>query len=146
MTLAEVQAAIPHRTPFLFIDEVCNRDDNHVVCRKSFGPDEWFFAGHYPDFPLVPGVILCEAALQAGAILLADRATAGEHRLPVVTRMNEVRFKQVVRPGDTVEIEVQLRERLADAFYFIGKVSCHGKIAVRLEFTCMLAEQAEVTK
>jgi 3-hydroxyacyl-[acyl-carrier-protein] dehydratase len=57
--------------------------------------------------------------------------------------MNDVRFKQVIRPGDTVEIEVQLRERLADAFFFDAKVTCGGKIAVRLDFACMLTPQSE---
>ena len=56
MSLAEIQAAIPHRAPFLLIDEIVEQDDTRIVCRKTFRGDEFFYAGHYPDFPLTPGV------------------------------------------------------------------------------------------
>ncbi len=138
MSKTEIEAAIPHRPPFLFVDEIVSRGENRIVCRKQFTGEEWFFTGHYPDYPLVPGVILCEAALQAGAILLADREATDDRGLPVVTRMNDVRYKHVVRPGDTIDIEVQLRDVLANAFYFDAKVSCGGKLAARLEFACMM--------
>ncbi|HEY2760277.1 MAG TPA: 3-hydroxyacyl-ACP dehydratase FabZ family protein [Pirellulales bacterium] len=145
-SLADIHAAIPHRPPFLFVDEIVSQDERQIVCRKRFTGDEWFFAGHYPGEPIVPGVLLCEAAMQAGAILLGRIIVAandkpdgdGSRHLPVVTRINDVRFKQIVRPGDMIEIEVTLRERLAEAYFFDGKVSVAGKLAARLEFACML--------
>jgi 3-hydroxyacyl-[acyl-carrier-protein] dehydratase len=143
MSLAEIQAAIPHREPFLLIDEIVERDERHIVCRKTFRPDEYFYAGHYPGYPLTPGVLLCEAAMQAGAVLLSGQVPsaegAGAVRVPVATRMNDVRFKRMVKPRDTVLIEVDLNERLADAFFLSAKVSCAGKLAVRFEFACTLA-------
>lgn len=141
MTLAEIEAAIPHRPPFLLIDEIVERDDKRIVCRKTFRPDEYFYAGHYPHYPLTPGVLLCEAAMQAGAVLLSGQAAAAAdgRRVPVATRMNDVRFKRMVRPGDTVEIEVVLNERLANAFFLSAKVSTGGKLAVRFDFACTLA-------
>ena len=71
MSRQQVLDAIPHRPPMLLVDEVVEWEPGHIVCRKTFQPDEWFFQGHYPDYPLVPGVILCEAAMQAGAVLLS---------------------------------------------------------------------------
>ena len=71
MSLAEIHDAIPHREPFLLVDEIVQRDEARIVCRKTFRGDEYFFPGHYPDYPLAPGVLLCEAAMQAGAILLS---------------------------------------------------------------------------
>jgi 3-hydroxyacyl-[acyl-carrier-protein] dehydratase len=143
MSLAEIQAAIPHRAPFLLIDEIVERDERHIVCRKTFRPDEYFYAGHYPGFPLTPGVLLCEAAMQAGAVLLSSQVPAANEgsaaRVPVATRMNDVRFKRMVKPAETVLIEVELNERLADAFFLTAKVSCAGKLAVRFEFACTLA-------
>ena len=143
MSLDEIHAAIPHRAPFLLVDEIVLREDNRIVCRKRFSEDEWFFAGHYPDEPVVPGVLLCEAALQVGAILLAKDPQIEKDSLPVVTRIDEVRFKHLVRPGDTIEVEVALRERLADAYFFTGKVSVSGKVAARLEFACMMVAKSE---
>jgi 3-hydroxyacyl-[acyl-carrier-protein] dehydratase len=138
MSIEEIHAAIPHRAPFLLVDEIVERSDTRIVCRKRFTGDEYFFAGHYPGFPLVPGVLLCEAAMQAGAVLLSDKM-AGDGRVPVATRMNDVRFKRMVRPGETVDIEVELKERMADAFFLTAKVTCGGKLATRFEFACTMA-------
>jgi 3-hydroxyacyl-[acyl-carrier-protein] dehydratase len=140
--LDAIHAAIPHRPPFLLVDEIIERDERRIVCRKRFTGDEDFFQGHYPGFPLVPGVLLCEAAMQAGAILLAAHLE-GQQGVPVATRMNDVRFKRMVRPGETIELTVDLTERLADAFFLKAKVTVEGQIAVRLEFACTLASVAE---
>lgn len=139
MSLAEIEAAIPHRPPFLLLDEIVAREERRIVCRKRFTGDEHFFAGHYPGRPIVPGVLLCEAAMQAGAVLVSRLAGDTTGRAPVATRMNDVKFKRIVRPGDTIDIEVELQDRLADAFFLSGKVSVAGKLAVRLEFACTLA-------
>jgi 3-hydroxyacyl-[acyl-carrier-protein] dehydratase len=135
----EIESAIPHRPPFLFLDEIVERSENRIVCRKTFQGDEFFYEGHYPGRPLTPGVILCEAAMQAGAVLLSPRMAA-KSGAPVATRIGDVRFKRIVRPGETIDIEVELIERLADAFYLKAKVTCGGKVAVRFEFACTVAD------
>ncbi len=88
MSLDAIKAAIPHREPFLLIDEIVEQDENRIVCKKTFTGDEFWYAGHYPQFPITPGVLLCEAAMQCGAILLSPLfATKGEEaRVPVATR------------------------------------------------------------
>src|SRR5689334_11999787 len=127
MSLAEIKAAIPHREPFLLVDEVVERTDSRILCRKRFTGDEWFFAGHFPSRPIVPGVILCEAALQAGAILIGRQRKPSADQLPVVTRLNDVRFKQQVRPGETIDIDVTLREETGGAYFFDASVMLDGK-------------------
>ena len=100
--LERIHAAIPHRAPFLLVDEIVEQSPDRIVCRKRFTGDEYFFSGHYPNFPIVPGVLLCEAAMQAGAILLSTHMNAAEGGVPVATRLNDVRLKRMVRPGDAL--------------------------------------------
>ena len=137
MSLAEIQAAIPHRPPFLLIDRIVSRTEDTIVCEKDLSGDEFWFQGHYPDYPLMPGVLLCEACLQAGAVLLAGHVQ-GDARIPVATRLNDVKFKRTVRPGDTISISAKIDDRLADAFYLTGKVTCNGKLAARMNFACAM--------
>ena len=72
METPDIQEAIPHRPPMLLVDKVVERTQQRILCEKTFHADEFFFQGHYPEKPLVPGVILCESAMQAGAILLSQ--------------------------------------------------------------------------
>src|SRR5262245_8578357 len=123
MTLEAIKSAIPHREPFLLIDEVVEQTADRIVCRKTFTGQEFWYQGHYPNFPLTPGVLLCEAAMQAGAVLLSKRMLAyAPDRIPVVSRMNHVKFKSMVRPGDTVTLEVEVKEEIAGAFFLNAKV------------------------
>jgi 3-hydroxyacyl-[acyl-carrier-protein] dehydratase len=139
MPPTEIEAAIPHRPPMLLVDEVVQQSDDEILCRKTFRPDEFFFQGHYPGHPIAPGIILCEAAMQAGAILLSA-SMKDNPGVPVATRLNDVKFKRMIRPGDTIEIAVVLVERLANAFFLKATVTCDGKTAVRFEFACTLAQ------
>jgi 3-hydroxyacyl-[acyl-carrier-protein] dehydratase len=141
----EICRLIPHRDPFLWIDEVVNESENRIVARKLISHDLDVFRGHYPGQPVLPGVLLCEAAMQAGAVLIARRGLAAsggaalaDGRVPVATRINNVKFKQIVRPGDTLEIEVTLTDHLADAFFLSAKITVAGKTAAQLDFACTL--------
>ncbi len=139
MNQSEIEAAIPHRSPMLLIDEVIESSNNYIVAKKTFQPDEFFLQGHYPGNPIVPGIILCEASMQTGAVLLSQFGGEGT---PVATRMNDVRFRRIVRPGDTIEIRAELTERLSNAFFMTAKVTVDGKVALRFEFACALATDA----
>ena len=139
MSREQILAAIPHRPPMLLVDEIAEWHEERIVCRKTFQPDEWFFQGHYPEYALVPGVILCEAAMQAGAVLLS-KFTPGEG-VPVVGRLNDVKFKRMVRPGESVLLDVTLDERMSDAFFLSAKVMCEGKTAVTLSFVVTMAKR-----
>jgi 3-hydroxyacyl-[acyl-carrier-protein] dehydratase len=139
MSRQTIEAAIPHREPFLLLDEIVEQSAKRIVCRKRFTGEEFWYRGHYPGFPLTPGVLLCEAAMQAGAVLLA-KYVAGVPGVPVATRMNNVKFKSMVRPGETVDLEVELTEQLAGAFFLNAKVSVGDKTAVTFEFACKMAQ------
>ncbi len=128
----------------LLLDEIVSENATSIVCRKTFRADEFFFEGHFPDSPIVPGVIQCECCLQAGAVLLAGRGgDFAADAVPVATRMDGVKFKRMIRPGDTVQVEATLNEQLSNAFYMTGKLTIDGKLATRLEFCCSMSSSAE---
>jgi 3-hydroxyacyl-[acyl-carrier-protein] dehydratase len=139
VSIDEIKRAIPHREPFLLVDEIVEQTGDRIVCRKHFTGDEFWYAGHYPKFPLTPGVLLCEAAMQAGAVLLAKHV-AGVPGVPVVTRMNNVKFKAMVRPGDTINLEVRLVERMAKAFFLDATVTLGDKTAATFDFACKMVQ------
>jgi 3-hydroxyacyl-[acyl-carrier-protein] dehydratase len=141
--LEEVKAAIPHREPFLFVDEIVECDDTRILCKKTFRADEYFFAGHYPDNPIVPGVLQCEAVMQAAAILLTRifKEEDINGRLPVVAKMGEVRFKQMVRPGDTLFLEAKFKNKMAGIYLLHAKATLNGKTAVQFDVACALTDQ-----
>ena len=143
MSLTQIQDAIPHREPFLFVDEIVDWDESRIVCKKTFSGEEDFFKGHYPGFPLVPGVYLLEAAMQSGAILLSRAMVEAEGKMPVATRINNVRFKRIVRPGETIEMEVDLVERVSTAYFLKAKVTVDGKVAARFEFAVTAADKQQ---
>ncbi len=138
MAREAVEAAIPHRAPMLLVDEIIEQSKNEIHCRKTFGTDEFFTRGHFPNYPLVPGVILCECALQSGAILLAQHA-AVQGAVPVATRLDGVKFKKMVRPGDTIDVVATLNEVVSTAYFLTAKITVAGKLAARLDFACTLA-------
>ena len=134
--------SIPHRPPFLFVDEIVEVTSDRIVTRKLADPKADFFRGHYPDKPVVPGVLLCECCFQAGALLLVHRLgrDAAAASVPVVTRIQDARFKRMVKPGQTIEVEATLDEELDGAYFLTGRLSVEGKAALRVTFACMLAE------
>lgn len=137
-----IQELIPHRPPFLWLEEATLVDGHRLLARQYVDPGLELFAGHYPQFPVLPGVIQCEAAFQAGAVLIALTAPPVQGEVPVVTRLSQVQFRRMVRPGETLDIEVELAEKLANAFFLKGKVSVAGSVSVRLEFACAAARPA----
>jgi 3-hydroxyacyl-[acyl-carrier-protein] dehydratase len=133
---------IPHRPPFLFVDEVVEIDDQRIVTRKTIDAASDFFRGHYPHNPVMPGVLLCECCFQAGALLIATKIGGYDQSqgVPVLTRITDARFKRIVRPGETVDVEAVLDDELDGAYFMIGRASVEGRLAVRVTFACMLAE------
>lgn len=132
--------AIPHRPPFLFVDEIVEHTDDHIVTRKHIDPEEPFFKGHYPDYPIMPGVLVCECVFQAGAILMSKKHPTKNNQVPVMSRIQNVKFKNPVYPGSDLEIRTDYVENIGPAHYMKGKVQVDGKIAVTVEFTVMLLE------
>jgi 3-hydroxyacyl-[acyl-carrier-protein] dehydratase len=103
----EIEKIIPHRSPFLLVDEVLELEaGKRIVARRDVRPDDWWFPGHFPDRPVMPGVLTVEAIAQAGAVaVLAHEANRG--KLPFFAGIDGCKFKRVVEPGETLVLECE---------------------------------------
>ncbi len=129
---------LPHREDMLLIDEA-TVDGETARGRYRVRGDEFFLRGHFPGNPVVPGVILCEILAQSVCVLLGEVGTQG--KTPLYTGIDKVRFRQTVRPGDTIETECVLT-RAKPPFYFAkGKGTVNGKLCVSAEFSFALIEE-----
>jgi 3-hydroxyacyl-[acyl-carrier-protein] dehydratase len=140
----EILRTIPHRPPFLFIDEIVEIRADGATCKRTIRADEPQFEGHYPGNPIMPGVLLCEACFQTGAVYLAKQIEKEGKSLndvtPVLSRIGEARFKQMVKPGDEITIEVTMKETISRFFFMKGKILKGGKPAMTIEFALAMVE------
>lgn len=107
---AEIEAILPHREPFLLIDEVVELEPGaRVVARKRVRAEEWYLSGHFPGRPIMPGVLIVEAMAQAGAVaVLCEEENRG--RLALFAGIDNVRFKRIVEPGDELQLTCDLEK------------------------------------
>lgn len=132
---------IPHRPPFLWIDRIISYEEGTMVTEKTIPEDLDIFKGHYPEHPILPGVILCEALFQTGALLIArmmQDTQETKHGIPVLTRIGVARFKRPVGPGSTIQMQVHLKEKVAGSWFMRGILRVKEKIAVQVDFSCTL--------
>ena len=140
----EIAALLPHRFPFQFIDRVLEFEDGvRIVALKNVSINEPFFRGHFPEQPLMPGVLICEALAQAGA-LLAHRSTDGvvPGRVGVLAGLDRVRFRRPVLPGDQLHLEVVLLKRRRPMWKMRGTARVDGQVAAEAELSLMETERA----
>ena len=140
----EILRSIPHRPPFLFIDEIVEIREDGATCKRTIRMEEPQFEGHYPGNPIMPGVLLCEACFQTGAIFLAKQIEKEGKSLndvtPVLSRITDARFKQMVKPGDEITIEVTMKETISRFFFMSAKVLKEGKPAMTIGFALAMVE------
>ena len=138
MAIEEIHQAIPHRPPFLFVDAIQELSEKRIKTTKNVRPDESFFKGHYPGNPIMPGVLICESILQSGAILMSKKMNPTDQSIPVVTKLQDVRFRKIVKPGDVLETEVEIIETYRGLYFLKGKTIVSGKTAVTAKFACTM--------
>ena len=131
---------LAHRPPFLFVDEITALEPGVTATGLwRLTGDEWFFAGHFPGRPTLPGVLMCEAIAQVGAIaVLTDTRFAG--KLPLFGGLDGARFRRQVVPGDTLELSVQLGRMSARAGKGSGAARLNGEVACSCELMFVLVD------
>ena len=140
MSLPTPESVLPHRPPFLFVDEVVALEPGvSATGRWHLKGDEWFFPGHFPGRPTLPGVLMCEAIAQMGAIaVLTDERFAG--RLPLFGGLDGARFRRQVGPGDTLELVVELGRMSSRMGKGSGKALLNGEVACECELMFVLVD------
>ena len=144
----EVYQAIPYRPPFLFLDEILDATEDSAC--ESYDPLKRTPVRGRTLNPIMPGVLLCESVFQAGAVFLSRKLevdVAGDttKRTPVLTRIQDAKFKSIVRPGDNLIIEASHTETLGQFYFLKGKVTRDGKTVMTVKFSLAMVEAESAT-
>lgn len=137
MNREQIKEILPHREPMLLLDEAVKNDDGTSTGRYTVRGDEFFLQGHFPGSPVVPGVILCEMASQSACMLMAEKVRG---KITLFAGMNNVRFKNPVRPGDTVEFTCSLIRSMGPIHFIKAEGRTDGKLCLSGEFSFALTD------
>lgn len=140
MTFPPPEAVLPHRPPFLFVDRILDLvPGTSARGTWTLSGDEWFFSGHFPGRPTLPGVLMCEAVAQVGAYaVLSDSRFGG--RLPLFGGLDSARFRKQVSPGDTLELTVNLTRMSSRAGKGTGRALLDGQVACECDLMFVLVD------
>ena len=128
MNREELKEYLPHREPMLLVDEIEIGEDGTCHASYRIKEDEFFCQGHFPDNPIVPGVILCEIMAQSCALLMKDEIKG---KVTLYTGIDNVRFRQVVKPGDLCEVTARLKNRRGPLFFCEATLSVDGDLCCK---------------
>jgi len=142
LDIRRVMAALPHRYPMLLVDRVERIiPDVSITATKAVTINEGFFQGHFPDRPIMPGVLIVEALAQAAGVLAVESlGLAGSGKLVYFMAIDGAKFRQPVEPGVLLTLEVEFVQKRATVCKFAGKALVDGKLAAEANFTAMIAE------
>jgi beta-hydroxyacyl-ACP dehydratase FabZ len=142
----DIVRRLPHRYPFLLVDRVVEfADGERIVGLKSVTANEPFFAGHFPDHPIMPGVLICEALVQTGGLLAScSRDGLPEDRVVVLAGLERVRFRRPVVPGDQLRLEVELVHKRRPLWKMKGRARVEGQVVAEAEFLTMEIDSREM--
>ncbi len=138
MITNDIESLLPHRTPFLFVDTIESFDEEGCVCTRKFTEDDFFFKGHFPEYPVVPGVILIETMAQGGGAALSYQKKFAEGSLFFLATVDKVKFRHQVRPGDTVRMEVKNLRCSAKMVKQSGKAYVGDTLCAEAEWMCLV--------
>ena len=145
--IQEILGFLPHRYPFLLIDRVVEFEPTkRIVAIKNVTINEPFFQGHFPGFPIMPGVLVVEAMAQAGGMIMMAEIPDREKRLVVFTGIERAKFRRPVTPGDQLRIEVEVLSFRTRAGRIHGRALVDGKLACEATLTCQVVPRVRETR
>jgi 3-hydroxyacyl-[acyl-carrier-protein] dehydratase len=137
----EIEKLLPHRDPFLFVDEIVEATNEKIVAKRVFTENEYFFKGHFPEYPVVPGVILVETMAQSGGAGLRKLGVLGDDSLFFFATVDKVKFRRQVRPGDEVRCEVENLRVSPKMIKQRGKAYVGDEVAAEAEWMCLVGSK-----
>jgi beta-hydroxyacyl-ACP dehydratase FabZ len=144
MSVLDIQAIreiLPHRYPMLLVDRILELEHDRIVGIKNVTANEPFFSGHFPDFPVMPGVLIIEAMAQVAGVLVLKEIADRANKLVLLASVDGAKFRRPVVPGDQLRIEMRVIKRKASVAKMAGTASVDGVVVAEAEMMCKLADR-----
>src|SRR5579863_9108232 len=142
MDIQAIREILPHRYPMLLVDRIEELEADRIVGIKNVTINEPFFTGHFPDYPVMPGVLIVEAMAQVAGVLVLSQIPDRKSKLVLLAGVDGAKFRKPVRPGDQLRIEMKLLKRKAALAKMNGTASVNGVLVAEAEMLCVLADRA----
>jgi 3-hydroxyacyl-[acyl-carrier-protein] dehydratase len=136
-----IREILPHRYPFLLVDRIEELDAERVVGIKNVTVNEPFFAGHFPDYPVMPGVLIIEAMAQVAGVLVLNGIADRKSKLVLLAGVDGAKFRKPVRPGDQLRMEMKVLRSRASMAKVSGTATVDGAVVAEAEILCVLADR-----
>jgi len=143
LDINQIRAILPHRYPFLLVDRIVEMETDRIVGIKCITSNEPQFTGHFPDFPVMPGVLIVEAMAQTAGILVLHDMPDRANKLVLLVAIENARFRRPVVPGDTLRMEMKILKRKASVAKMAGVAMVDGVVVAEAEVMCKLADSEE---
>ncbi len=143
LNIEEIRDILPHRYPFLLVDRIEELEPERIVGIKNVTINEPFFTGHFPDYPVMPGVLIVEAMAQVAGVLVLSQIPERKNKLVLLAGVDGAKFRKPVRPGDQLRIEMKLIKRKAALAKMNGTATVDGVLVAEAEMFCVLADRPQ---
>ena len=141
LDINEIRAILPHRFPFLLVDRIIEMEPERIVGIKNVTANEPHFMGHFPEFPVMPGVLIVEAMAQCAGVLVLHSIEDRANKLVLLVAIENARFRKPVVPGDTLRMEMKILKRKATVAKMAGVATVDGVVVAEAEVMCKLADK-----
>jgi 3-hydroxyacyl-[acyl-carrier-protein] dehydratase len=143
LDINDIRAILPHRYPFLLVDRIVEMEPERIVGIKNVTLNEPYFMGHFPDYPVMPGVLIVEAMAQTAGVLVLKTIPDRAHKLVLLVAVENARFRRPVVPGDSLRMEMKVIKRKASVAKMAGVATVDGQVVAEAEVMCKLADKED---